>query len=287
MTISNASEQFRPRLFAIAYRMLGSAMEAEDAVQETFLRTQSATWESIQSPEAYLRAVLIRLCIDQLKSARAAREAYFGVWLPEPISMSADPAEQVGDLDTFSMAFLLVLESLSPEERAVFLLRQMFDYPYSEIASILKRSEASCRQLFSRARKRISAHPRPRLDTLPEHRATLDQFLQALRSGEFDQVVALLADDAVLQSDGGGKASAATHVLRGAPIIARFLIGLFKQAAIRTGYTFELKAINGRENLIVYEPTGEINTAMIVETHDGKVQNVYSIRNPDKLQHLT
>jgi RNA polymerase sigma-70 factor, ECF subfamily len=201
-------ETYRPLLFAIAYRMLGSAMEAEDIVQETYLRYQRASKDSIRQMKPFLTTILTRLCLDQLKSARAQRENYIGPWLPEPILTDDGALITPNKDDSISMAFLVLLENLSPPERAVFLLREVFDYDYPEIAQIIGKEEAACRQLFHRAKKHITEH-RPRYKSSPEaHQQITLRFMQAITEGDVNGLVSLLADEVALWSDGGGKVGA-------------------------------------------------------------------------------
>ncbi|MBX3066453.1 MAG: RNA polymerase sigma-70 factor [Anaerolineae bacterium] len=285
-------EQWRPKLFAIAYRMLGSSVEAEDVVQDAYLRylaISSAEKQDIDSEEAWLRTVAIRLALDRLKSARMQRETYVGPWLPEPVrtdhSNWIDPADATEQYDSLSMAFLLLLESLTPDSRAVFLLRQVFEYDYGEIALILGKSEANCRQLFSRARKLIDAQ-RSRLRNTPdEHRALLEQCISAFQAGDVSALMELMAEDVVSQSDGGGKVSAATKPLQGKDHVTKLLLGL--RRFIEPGMTFEIAMINGREGIINWKADGTIDNVMIFTVAEGKIQSVFIVRNPDKLTRLT
>src|SRR5437660_11659563 len=213
-------ESYRPYLSSIAYRMLGSAMDAEDMVQETYLRYQTTPAEPIRSLKAYLTTIIIRLCMDQLHLARRKREVYVGPWLPEPIlttttPSSEDPAERVDREESISLAFLVLLEQLQPFERAVFLLREVFEYEFAEIAMMLDKSEAACRRSFSRAKKHL-VDRRPRFPPAPEmHRQLLTSFLAAVRSGEMTTLTNLLSENVILWTDGGGKArTAALHPIR-------------------------------------------------------------------------
>lgn len=279
-------EQQRPLLFSIAYRMLGSAREAEDIVQEAYLRGQAAG-EAIQSPKAYFSTIVTRLCLDHLKSAQSRRETYIGPWLPEPF-ITADttlpePLKQVEDLDSISMAFLVLLEHLSPAERAVFLLREVFDYEYGEIASMLGKDEAACRQLFSRARKHIHDN-RPRYkSTAEEHANLFGRFMQACQVGDLDGLMQLLAEDVVEYSDGGGKVQAATRPVKGRDHVARFVLGIARKLPAQAA--FEFASINGEPGLIV-RVDGRADTVMLIETGDGLIRTIRSIRNPDKIGHL-
>ena len=226
-------------MFSIAYRMTGSVAEAEDLVQEAYFRLERARQSGVvvESPKAYLAAATTRLAIDHLRSARTRRESYVGTWLPEPIVADLpEGPEQMAELsDSLSMAFLVLLESLSPVERAVFLLREVFDYSYEDIAQIVDKSEANCRQIFGRARRHLDAH-HARYQASTEHsEALLRSFLAAVRDGDVDQLVDLLAADAVFYGDGGGKANAIRQPLYGRDRVANFVIAIFKQTTATGG----------------------------------------------------
>jgi len=285
----DAFEELRPKAFAIAYRMLGSVSEAEDVVQEAFLRLHGAvrSGERIESPRAYLATVVTRLGIDQLRSARARRETYVGEWLPEPLVMSADedPARQAEVADSLSLAFLVVLESLSPEQRAVFLLREVFDYPYDQIAEIVGTSEANARQLAVRARRHV-AERRSRFEASREQREELaDRFFAAAQQGELEALESLLAQDVELHGDGGGKAPALARPLFGSDRVARALASWGRQA-LRVGATVRRVDINGQPGAVFLEPEGKIISVLALDIADGQIQAVRGIVNPDKLQHL-
>ena len=275
---SEAYEQLRPLSFAIAYRMLGSVAEAEDIVQEAFLRLHRGG-EDVEHPKAFLTAVTTRLAIDQLRSARARRETYPGPWLPEPVVTDSRP-----DDDSVSMALLITLESLTPVERAVFLLHDVFDYGYDEIAEIVGKSRENCRQLALRARRHVEAR-RPRFEPSREQREKLAaRFFDAVRDGDLDGLVNLLAEDAVITGDGGGKASALPAPLVGNKKIAPVLLG-FMRVAARRGYELEFAEVNGMPGALVREE-GQILSALSLDVADGHIAAVYSIVNPDKLGHL-
>ncbi len=287
--MSEQFEQYRHLLFAIAYRMLGSAMEAEDMVQEAYLRFQAVPPDSIQSHKALLTTIITRLCLDHLKSARVQREAYIGPWLPEPILTAGDgaslttPAARFSEYESISMAFLVLLEQLSPLERAVFLLREVFDYEYSEIAAIVKREEAACRQLYSRAKKHIAEH-RPRFEPSPEtHQRILSEFMHAVEAGEVDRFMSLLAEDVTWTADGGGKIAAAAHPLQGRAIVMRLLSGLIRMRPASTSYA--IAQVNGEAALII-RVDGRVFSVFTIETDGQRIIAVRAIVNPDKLAHL-
>jgi RNA polymerase sigma-70 factor (ECF subfamily) len=272
----------RPLLFSIAYRMLGSVMDAEDMVQETYLRWEGAAPAQVRSPKSYLSTVVTRLCIDQLRSARAQREQYIGPWLPEPlITEEAETMDGRLELaDSLSIAFLLLLERLTPTERAVFLLRDAFDYPYPEIARIVGKSEANCRQMARRARTHIVERRRRFGASNEERRQLAERFLRAATSGDMDGLVALLADDVTLRSDGGGKVAAALNPIEGPQKVARFFIGLAKKRP--ADMVFRPARVNGRLGMILYTG-GQPYSVMTFEAAGGKIGDVDIIVNPDKL----
>lgn len=276
-------EQQRPLLFSIAYRMLGSVMEAEDAVQETYLRYMATDADAIQSAKAFLSTVVTRLCLDQLKSARVKREAYFGPWLPEPLPTADAPDELLARHESISMAFLLLLEMLSPVERAVFLLREVFDYDYPAIAQIVGKSEANCRQLHSRAKKHIH-DGRPRFTPSPQAQQQLvGQLLAAMQAGDSDAFAALLAEDVELRSDGGGKAAAATRPLHGRETVMRFLLGIYNRRPLNT--TAEFTEVNGAPALMVRVDC-KLENVMSFEISGASISAIRIVRNPEKLRHL-
>jgi RNA polymerase sigma-70 factor (TIGR02957 family) len=286
--------EFRPLMFSIAYRMTGSVGDAEDIVQEAFLRLTRALrdGEVITSPKAYLATVTTRLAISHLRSARVRREAYVGAWLPEPLVTdelapvtAPDPAERAEMSDSLSMAFLVLLESLSPTERAVFLLHEVFGYDYAEIAEITGKSEANCRQIFTRARHHID-EGRPRFEASREQRDEVArQFFNAVSGGDLGGLLNLLAPDVVMVGDGGGKGIALVETMHGPVRVARFLLGLFRRAS-KDG-TYGVPAlVNGQPGAVVYDAEGRVASVFAIDIADGVVQTVRSVVNPDKLQHL-
>jgi RNA polymerase sigma-70 factor (TIGR02957 family) len=284
-------EELRPLAFSVAYRMLGSVSEAEDVVQEALLRVNQAldAGERIASPRAYLTTVTSRLAIDELRSARVRRESYVGDWLPEPILTDgpADPARQVEMADSISLAMLVMLESLTPEERAAFLLHDAFDYPYREIAPIIGKSEDNVRQLATRARRHIGEH-RPRFQTTREHRDELAQrFFAAAETGDLAELEALLADDVTLTGDGGGKAPALARSLQGRARVARTLRNWAKaRSRIPGGATFRLVEVNGDAGALVLDEQEHVMAALALEITGSQISGVRSVVNPDKLAHL-
>ncbi len=277
-------DQYRGLLFSIAYRMLGSVADAEDMLQETFIRWQSAAAEEIRSPKAFLVTIISRLCINQLQSARVQREQYVGQWLPEPVVTDPqyDPLGIIRADESLSMALLVLLERLTPIERAVFLLREVFDYRYDEIAKTLGHSEASCRQIFHRARQHVGA-VRQRFETTSlEHRRLLDRFLEAARNGDMEGLVAMLASDVSLHIDAGGK-GAVPNVVHGAGKVARGLMAGTK--ALPKDLVLRAATINGDPGLISYVD-GKPFSVLILEVRDDEVRAVYIVTNPDKLSHL-
>jgi RNA polymerase sigma-70 factor (ECF subfamily) len=282
-------EGLRPLLFSIAYRMIGSVSEAEDIVQESFLRIHRAEAEGtrIESPKAYLSAVTTRLSIDHLKSARVRREQYVGQWLPEPLL--TDPAPAVADhaetADSLSMAFLVLLESLTPVERAVFLLREVFDYGYGEIARIVERAEDNCRQLYVRARRHVD-EGRPRFEASRQQRDELARrFFAAAEQGNTEALVEMLAADAVVYGDGGGKAPSWPKPIYGRERVARLIAGAVTQAK-ELGASLQPIEVNGQPGVMFADEDGRIAVVMSVDISDGVVQTIRSVINPDKLAHL-
>ena len=269
----------RPLLFSIAYRMLGSVMEAEDVVQEAFLRWQGA--QGVRSPSAYLSTVVTRLCIDRLRSARSRREQYVGPWLPEPL-LDEKEIPGTSDLDdSLSMAFLVLLESLTPVERAVFLLREVFDYDYPEIASLVGKSEANCRQIARRARQSVAAR-RPRFESSPEQEERLiGSFLNARLSGDMESLLTLLSEDVVLYSDGGGKTQAALKPIYGADRVARFLAGILRK--VPPDFAVRQTRVNGRPGFVGYFGDGSPQSVVTLEVAEENIMTIRLVVNPEKL----
>jgi RNA polymerase sigma-70 factor (TIGR02957 family) len=283
-------DDLRPRAFAIAYRMLGSVSEAEDIVQEALLRVHSATedGEEISSPRAYVATVVTRLAIDELRSARARRESYVGEWLPEPVadSPAEDPAQHAELADSLSLAFLVLLESLTPEQRASFLLHDVFDYDYGKVAEIVGTSEQNARQLASRARRHVQ-DGQPRFDPSPEQRDQLAaSFLEAAENGDFEALEAMLAEDVELHGDGGGKAPAIRHAVFGRAKVAQMFRNWLTLGDRIGGVNLRPATVNGQPGAEYLDSEGKLIGVLALDIADGQIQAVRSIVNPEKLGHL-
>jgi len=272
----------RDLLFSIAYRMLGSVAEAEDVVQEAYLRRQSA--DDVSNERAWMTTVTTRLAIDVLRSARVRREAYEGSWLPEPL-VEAEAPSAVESEESVSLAMLVLLERLSPVERAVFVLRESFDVDFATIASIVDKSEANCRQILARARRRVDDE-RPRFDADPrERRALAARFLAAAREGDLDGLVAVLAPDALLIGDGGGIARALPRPMVGAAAVARAIVAFYGQID-EWGVTLEPAWVNGQPGFRTIGPDGRLVNVVAFDVSDGRIAAIRSMLHPNKLGHL-
>jgi RNA polymerase sigma-70 factor (ECF subfamily) len=288
--VSELYGELRPLMFSIAYRMVGSASEAEDIVQEAFLRfhRESGKGTAIDSPKAYLSAVTTRLSIDHLRSARVRRESYVGTWLPEPLltDPGSDVAGHAETADSLSMAFLVLLESLSPVERAVFLLREVFDYEYDEIATVVGKSEDNCRQIAVRARRQIEAK-KPRFEASRQRREELARrFFDAVSEGDTQGLIGLLAADVVAYGDGGGKAPAFPRPVHGRERVARLLLGATARGERLGVIGMRAVAINGQPGALFLDPDGRPIAAVTLDIADDLVQTVRAVANPEKLRHL-
>lgn len=278
--------QYRGLLFSIAYRMLSSVADAEDILQETYLRWERANTAEIHSTRAFLVTIVSRLCINHLESARVRREEYVGQWLPEPVvtAPDADPFLLVQVDESLSMAFLVLLERLTPVERAVFLLREVFDCDYPEIARTIGKDEVNCRQILRRAHQHV-ADVRPRFEVSPQQREKLlAEFLEATSSGNLGNLISVLAADAVLYSDGGGKGPAIPNIVRGADRVARALLGSMEKLVPRD-LTIRRAQINGQPGVVSYRH-GQPYAVVTLDIAEGHVRSVYILSNPEKLAHL-
>jgi RNA polymerase sigma-70 factor (ECF subfamily) len=283
--------ELRPLLFSIAYRMLGSATDAEDIVQEAFLRfhRETAAGTHVESPKSYLSAVTTRLCIDHLRSARVRRESYVGTWLPEPLLTDEEESEaerHAETADSLSMGFLVLLESLTPVERAVFLLREVFEYDYGEIASIVGKSEENCRQISVRARRQVQAG-KPRFEASKAERDELARrFFAAAAEGDVEDLVSMLAADVVAYADGGGKGFAFPKPVHGREKVARLLQAGAAQGRKLGVVAVRLAEINGQPGALFLDADDVAIAAVSLDIVDGQVQTMHAVSNPEKLEHL-
>jgi RNA polymerase sigma-70 factor, ECF subfamily len=282
--------KLRPLLFSIAYRMLGSATEAEDIVQEAYLRYHRETAEgtAIDSPKSYLSAVTTRLCIDHLRSARVRRESYVGTWLPEPVLTDerTDAERHAETADSLSMGFLVLLESLTPVERAVFLLREVFEYDYPEIASIVGKTDENCRQIALRARRQVQAG-RPRFEaSKAQHRELAQRFFAAAAEGDFQGLEGMLAADVVAYADGGGKGLAFPRPVHGREKVARLLHGAAGQGRRFGVVSMRLVEINGQPGALFLDADDGPVAAVSLDIADGQIQTLHAVSNPEKLAYL-
>ncbi len=287
--MAESFETYRPYFFSIAYRMLGSAMDAEDMVQETYLRYQGTPLDTIRSLKAFLTTIITRLCMDQLHLARRKRELYVGPWLPEPILAATtpetgDPERRVDMEESISLAFLMLLEQLQPFERAVFLLREVFEYDFAEIATMLGKTEAACRRSFSRAKKHLSEH-RPRFPPSPQtHRQMLTGFFQATQGGDMTPLMDLLSEEVTLWADGGGKIkTAALRPIVGRDAVARFSLGTVR--FLPADYQVEIAEVNGQAAVII-RTGGQALFVLSIDVEAGQIQAIRIIANPEKLARI-
>jgi RNA polymerase sigma-70 factor (ECF subfamily) len=278
-------ERYRPLLFSIAYRMLGSAMEAEDMVQEAYLRYEQAQREDIQSPKAYLSTIVTRLCLDHLKAAKTQREDYVGTWLPEPLPTESASSAVVSEHESISMAFLVLLESLSPIERAIFLLRDVFDYRYTEIAGMVGKSEANCRRYYHLAKQYLWER-RPRFEPCSDEQNKLvESFLEAAQSGNVEDLTHMLTEEAVFYGDGGGKAPAAKQPIIGREAVIRFLsLGIFRLLPPET--RIERVEVNGAPSLLFWGADDRLYFVMNFTIVNRQINSIRNILNPDKLAYI-
>jgi RNA polymerase sigma-70 factor, ECF subfamily len=283
-------EPFRPLMFSIAYRMIGEVGDAEDVVQEAFLRAHRALQEGtlIREPKAFLSEVTTRLAIDHLRSARVRRERYVGSWLPEPLLTDSEPdvAERAETLESLSMAFLVVLERLTPVERAVFLLHDVFGFGFEEVAGIVDKTPDNCRQIAVRARGHVEAG-RPRFEASRDRRNELAmRFFAAVQGGDLDGLVELLTEDVLMVGDGGGRGGAVREPVRGRVRVARFLLGLVRRFGPHTGTTFAMAEVNGQPGEIMYTADGTVINVLSLDVVDGRIATIRAVANPEKLRHV-
>jgi len=287
MATSDLYAELRPRAFAIAYQMLGSVSEAEDVVQEAFLRLHQTPQqdEQINSPRAYIATLVTRLAIDQLRSARARREQYVGEWLPEPLAIELTPAEHAETTDSLSLAFLVLLESLTPQQRAAFLLREVFEYPYPEVAEIIGTDVDSTRHLVARARKHVRER-RPRHYASRQQRHELAQrFFAAAEQGDLRALETMLAQDVAVHADGGGKVPALARPVNGRERVARGLSAGISVLA-RRGVRIHVTEVNGQPGAVAIDAHDRLVGVIGLDIAEGQIQTIHSIANPDKLRHL-
>lgn len=289
MITTDTFEYYRSLLFSIAYRMTGSASDAEDIVQDTYLRYRTTPQDEIRDLKSFLMTIATRLALDYLKSARVKRVQYFGVWLPEPILTSdatPSPAETVEQRESLSLAFLTLLETLTPPERAVFLLRQVFDYTYEEIGAMLDKTPASCRQLFHRSQARLATGRHRFTASLDEQRALLQRFLRASQEGDVEDLAAALAQDVTVWSDGGGKVPAGLRPIVGVQAAMRLCISLARKAETQPEpVTITHEEINGGPALMIWFGD-KLDMAISLGITGGHIGGIYLVRNPDKLAYL-
>jgi RNA polymerase sigma-70 factor (ECF subfamily) len=284
-------QSHRRQLFAVAYRMLGSASDAEDVVQDAWLRYAAARPAELRSPKAYLTTIVTRLCLDRLKSARVSREDYVGPWLPEPMVTDgrAQPEQSLALAESVTLAFMVLLETLTPEERAVFLLREVFDHEYADIAAMLETTAANCRQLFHRAKARI-ADRRPRFrDAVDEKRPLVGRFVTALRNADADALTSVLAEDVGFWSDGGGKVLAARRPVFGRDAVVSVLVGIIRTAPAH-GITLDRVSLDivevNEEPGVVLCLDGHVDAVYTMTIVDGAIVAIRIVRNPDKLRFI-
>ena len=276
----------RRLLFSIAYRMLGSVADAEDVLQDAFVRWQQRPGDDVESPRKFLVTVVSRLCLNYLNSARIRRENYVGQWLPEPLVIdSTEPVEEFLAGESISMAFMVLLERLNPIERAVFILREVFEYDYADIASIVNRTEEHCRQILHRAHQRVKRERTGKPPSAGDHTNLLQSFLGAALHGDMDGLLRVLSQDVALYADGGGKARAIPNVVTGRDRVGRLLEGVFKKF-VPPGATARLMNVNG-EPAIVASVGAQVVTLVAIEGTQRSIRNIFIISNPDKLAYLS
>jgi RNA polymerase sigma-70 factor (ECF subfamily) len=285
MTDTWAPEDLRGYAFAVAYRMLGSVSEAEDVVQEAMLRLHGADRSEVRSPTAYTATVVSRLALDELRSARVRRERYVGTWLPEPVLGEPGPAERAELRESLEAAFLIVLETLGPVERAVFVLHDLFDLPYGEVAEVVERSEATCRQIAARARRHVAARQQRFDPPAAERDRLVARFFAAVEAGDVAGLERMLAADVTFHGDGGASGLGLKHPVLGRLRVARLLAGIVRQAR-RYGLRLDPAVVNGGPGARVVDQEDRLLNVFGLDVRDGQVVAVRSVINPDKLRHL-
>lgn len=280
-------EQHRPHLFRLAYGMLGRIAPAEDAVQEAFIRWQKQDIDQIRSPKAFLSTVVSRICLDEIKSARNRREQYIGPNLPEPFLAAENetPEEKMELAESLSMAMLVVLDQLTPVQRAVFILQEIFDYDYASVAEMINKSESHCRKIAQRARDQIHEN-KPRFDSnAPKQHELVTTFIDAVQDGDLSEIESILAEEAILYSDGGGKVTAARKPIYGSAKIAKFLVGIQKKGTEDTEWRLEFREVNGEPGMLIWVEDNVYNVWSFHIEND-KIHSIYVVLNPEKLEHL-
>jgi RNA polymerase sigma-70 factor, ECF subfamily len=278
-----AFEQYRPLLFAIAYRMTGSASEAEDIVQEAYLRSRIRAEGEIQSLKSYLSTIVTRLCLDYLKSARVEREHYIGAWLPQPVLTRDEELTLLEQRESISLAFLVLLETLTPPERAVFLLHEVFEYPFQELGEIVGKSPTNCRQIFHRAKQAIEERRRRFEPSSERQQRLIASFMAACQSGDLQTLTMLLAQDASSWSDGGGKIRAPLRPIKGRSAVAHYWTGMARKD--RRLLRLRMEEVNGQRAVVVWEGAALVAVIALMATQEG-VQELYAILNPEKLVYI-
>lgn len=280
-------ETHRPALFRLAYGMLGRIAPAEDAVQEAFLRWQKQSVDQIKSPEAFLSTIVSRICLDEIKSARNRKEQYIGPNLPDPFlaAETETPEEEMELAESLSMAMLVVLDKLTPVQRAVFILREIFDYDYASVAVIINKSETHCRKIAQRAREQLhESRPHFDRDKANQHKL-INAFIESIQHGDISKIENMLAEEAILYSDGGGKVTAARKPIYGANKIARFLAGIYKPASFGGKFRIELREVNAEPGMILWIDE-QLYNAWSFHIEDNRIQRIFVVLNPEKLEHL-
>lgn len=281
-TLERIFQNNRSELINLAYGMLGTLADARDIVQDAYLKRREVNPEQINDANSYLKTIVSRLCIDKFRSAKERREEYFGPWLPQPVADSEGkmPYSDIKLHEQLTVALLHILENLSPDQRAIYLLHDVFEYPFSEVAQLVGKKPATCRKAAQRARQKIKSNKPPEPVLNRESEQLVTKFIEALRSGDIDQLQELITDDAVMYSDGGGKATAAPKPVEGPDRVSKFLMSIAQKTADRV--TVERSAVNNNPGFLTYM-NGELHSIWIFEITDGRIQKIFSVLNPDKL----